>query len=66
MLSCGCPETDIPNLDEPSSVFDTLAMPSFPPPLQKSVKERIRGIILKLHPDKSSEAVVAHCAQFGI
>jgi hypothetical protein len=66
MLSCGCPETDIPNPDEPSSVFDTLAMPSFPPPTQKSIREQIRRIIFKLHPDKSDEAVVAHCAQFGI
>ena len=66
MLSCGCPETDTPNLDEPSSVFDTLAMPSFPQPTQKFIKERIRRIILILHPDRSNEVVVAHCAQFGI
>jgi hypothetical protein len=66
MLSCGCPETDIPNPDEPSSVFDTLAMPSSPTPTQKFVQKRIRQIILKLHPDKSDEAIVAHCEPFGI
>jgi hypothetical protein len=67
MLPCGCRESDIPKLgDEPFSVFDTLAMPSKPIPLQKPVKERIFQAILKLHPDRSDEAVVAHCAPFGI
>jgi len=67
MLTCGCNESTIPKPGVgSSSVFDTLAMPSAPTPTHQSLKDRLRRIIFRLHPDRRDEVVTAHCAPFGV
>ena len=64
MSTCGY--RDSPRVQYTTKViFDTLAMTSIPRPSQKTIKQRLSSIRLRIHPDKD-QTVAQHCGKYQI